>query len=220
MIEIEHIMVSYTDAEFRPSDIPKLRGYFAHRYPDTHQFHNHLPDNRFDYRLPVIQYRIIDNHPALLGINEGVDLMKKVFFEVDSIRINGTEFHSLEKDIRIIESKFGACEQFHMYEFISPWMALNEENHVKYQNSNQIERNQLLKRILKNNLKTISKGFEYWIEGFDDIQIDGWFKPVDVNFKNLKMLCFKGEFCTNFEIPDYLGLGKQSARGFGVVIKK
>jgi hypothetical protein len=34
------------------------------------------------------------------------------------------------------------------------------------------------------------------------------------------MLCFTGDFTTNFLIPEFLGLGKQSARGFGVVRKK
>ena len=34
------------------------------------------------------------------------------------------------------------------------------------------------------------------------------------------MLTFRGEFSTNFQIPDYLGLGKQVARGYGMVKKK
>jgi hypothetical protein len=33
------------------------------------------------------------------------------------------------------------------------------------------------------------------------------------------MICFQGEFTTNFLIPDYLGIGKQVARGFGTVVK-
>jgi hypothetical protein len=31
------------------------------------------------------------------------------------------------------------------------------------------------------------------------------------------MICFTGEFMVNFHIPDYLGIGKQVARGFGTV---
>jgi len=34
------------------------------------------------------------------------------------------------------------------------------------------------------------------------------------------MQCFTGDFTTNFLIPDFLGIGKQSARGFGVVRKR
>jgi len=160
---------------------------------------------------------VINSHPALIGINDGFDLMKKVFFELEGIDLNGTYHQSFEKEISICEKPLGYCEEFRNYRFQSPWMALNEENYLLYQDANPVRKNQLLKQILKNNLKTLAKGFGYWIEDFDKIEVDGWFKPINVNFKNLKMLCFKGEFTTNFEIPDYLGLGKQSARGFGIV---
>jgi len=50
--------------------------------------------------------------------------------------------------------------------------------------------------------------------------VDGWFKPLEVNFHNQPMQCFTGDFTTNFLIPEFLGLGKQSARGFGVVRKR
>jgi hypothetical protein len=38
-----------------------------------------------------------------------------------------------------------------------------------------------------------------------------------MNFKNIPMVCFTGEFTMNFLLPDYLGIGKQVARGFGTV---
>jgi len=57
---VRFMMVSFTDVEFSPTEIPKLRGYFSHLYPGTHQFHNHLPDNTLNYEFPKIQYRIID----------------------------------------------------------------------------------------------------------------------------------------------------------------
>ena len=73
---------------------------------------------------------------------------------------------------------------------------------------------------IKNNLKTLSKAFQYWIPDLDNLNVDGWFHPLEVNFHNQPMLCFTGDFTTNFLIPEFLGLGKQSARGFGVVRKK
>jgi hypothetical protein len=98
-------------------------------------------------------------------------------------------------------------------------MALNQENHREYQSLNPIAQKQRLRIILKNNLKTLSKGFNYWIPDTEQIQVDGWFTPLEVNFHNQRMQCFKGNFTTNFLIPEYLGLGKQCSRGFGVVGK-
>ena len=96
-------------------------------------------------------------------------------------------------------------------------MALKEENYRKYKTLNQIEQQNFLKHLLRENLKTLSKGFVYTIPDIEEIKVEGFFKPRSVNFKNIKMLCFTGEFMVNFYIPDYLGLGRQSARGFGVV---
>ena len=219
MSRVQYLVVRFTDVVMHPSEIPKLRGYFINKFPDTHLFHNHLPDSGFVYKNPCIQYRIINSHPALIGINEGIDVMKRVFFEVDTLKIGANTIYIHEREISIVESDFGQSEEFHNYSFQSPWMALNQENYQEYLSLNPVDQNRKLKTILKGNLKTLSKGFNYWIPEFDKIDIDGWFRPLEVNFHNQKMQCFKGEFTTNFIIPEYLGLGKQSARGFGVVQK-
>jgi len=80
MIKIRYILVVFTDMKMQPSDIPKLRGYFAKKYADIHHFHNHLPGEGYDYRMPLIQYRIIEGSPAMIGIGEGIEIMKQVFF--------------------------------------------------------------------------------------------------------------------------------------------
>lgn len=216
-MRVQYIVVSFTDVEMLASDIPKLRGYFIKKYPETHLFHNHLPGMRFSYKAPCIQYRIIDSHPALIGINDGIDIMKRVFTEVDQLEIGKQILRTYERDITIYEEPFGFCEEYHEYSFQSPWMALNETNYPEFIKLNPFEQMNRLKALLKNNLKTLSKAFDYWIPNVDKLHVDGWFKPVDVNSHNVKMHCFRGEFTTNFYIPDYLGLGKQSSRGFGVV---
>ena len=216
MIDVDYVTITFPDIDIKPSDIPKLRGYFARKFPQEHLFHNHLPDNAFSYKYPSIQYRVLDNKPTLLGINDGVDLIFKTFLKVDSINIDGKVLET-EGELRNHKSKLGVSDQIYSYQFISPWMGLNEENFREYVKVSEIQKIRLLRQILRNNLKTLSKGFGYWIEDFDKVEVEGWFEPVPVNFKNLKMICFKGKFKTNFAIPDYLGVGKQCARGFGTV---
>jgi hypothetical protein len=217
MVSIRFVIVKFTDLELLPTDIPKLRGYFAHKYPQEHSFHNHLPNGSFNYKYPLIQYRIIDRHPALLGMGTGIDILKQVFFELDSISISGVAYQTFEREVKVIEADFGASEQLYSYEFSSPWMALNERNYEEYIALDAMHKQRFLRHLLRENLKTLSKGFDYTIPDIDAINVDGWFKPYLVKFKDIEMLCFKGEFMLNFAIPDYLGLGKQSARGFGVV---
>lgn len=219
-MKIRYLIVKWNDVIIEPRDIPKLRGFFLTQFPENHLFHNHLPGQKFSYKMPQIQYRIIDKHPALLAINEAIDLAKQVFLEVGKLEINGKTIISNEREMILREEDFGQSKEYYNYYFASPWMALNQENYDAYNKLDTFNKNQKLKTILKNNLKTLSKAFQYWIPDTENLNVDGWFHPADVNFHNQTMLCFTGEFTTNFLIPEFLGLGKQSARGFGVVRKK
>ncbi len=211
------ISITFPDMKLKVYQIPKLRGFFSNKFPQNTEFHNHLPGGKFSYKFPQIQYRIIDHHPVLIGINDGIDILKKIFFDLDEIIISNRKYSLNEKEIILTEKEFGIADNFINYRFISPWMALNEDNYAKYIQLNKIEQQKLLKRILIGNIISMAKGFHYNIPDDFEIKVEGYFKPKQVNFKNKKMLCFKGDFMTNFNIPDHLGLGKQSARGFGVV---
>ena len=41
----------------------------------------------------------------------------------------------------------------------------------------------------------------------------------EVNIKSIKHVGFVGEFKVNFNIPDYLGIGKNVSKGFGTIKK-
>jgi hypothetical protein len=216
-MEVKIFKVVFTDVFLQPSDIPKLRGYFSKKYPQHTEFHNHLPGGNFLYQFPKIQYRIINKHPALIGIHNGIEILKKLFFELDDLIIDGRIYHLHEKEIMVNSCEIGIAHDFINYRFLSPWMALKEENYEKYNSLNKFAQQGFLKHLLRENLKSLSKGFDYWIEDIEKVKVEGYFKPKKVNFKNQKMLCFTGDFTTNFHIPEFMGLGKQSARGFGVV---
>lgn len=216
-MKIKIITIFFTDVCLTKYDLPKLRGYFSQKFPEYSELHNHLPGGKFSYKFPQVQYRIIDKHPALIGFSTGIEVLKKIFFELDEMIIDNRKYSINEKEIYLKEYDFGVAEEFINYKFISPWMALKEENYQKYKTLNQIEQQNFLKHILRENLKTLSKGFDYTIPDIEKIKVEGFFKPRSVNFKNVKMLCFTGEFMVNFYIPVFLGIGKQSARGFGVV---
>ena len=96
-------------------------------------------------------------------------------------------------------------------------MALNQNNFRKYINSQSSQRPELLKKILIGNLISVSKWLQYDVK--DRIYAMVNVNPINVNFKNQKMIAFKGNFVCNFLIPDYLGLGKSVSRGFGTVLK-
>lgn len=217
---LRYLIVRFSDVAMNASDLPKLRGFFARKFPQDHLFHNHLPGGSQSFAFPRVQYRLIDGSPALLGIGEGIDLLKKVFFEVDKLEINGVTLAVNERQITLREAELGQCDQPQSYSFTSPWMALNQDNDREYFKLSQSHQQQKLLGILTGNLVTLSKGLGYTIPDRDGLKAEGSFRQVTVNFHNIPMHCFYGDFSVNFMIPELLGLGKQSARGFGVVIKK
>jgi len=217
MISVDYVLATFTDLRLQPFDIPKLRGYFARKYPNEALFHNHSQDIKLAYRYPLIQYRVIHGHPALLGIKEGIDLIGKIIMDNHNLEIGSKSFVSNELDVVFPRTEYGQTSEYLDYRFISPWMALNQENYRDYITQNTMQQKKRLKQILKGNLLTISKAFSYTIPDFEAIELDGWFKPVSRNFHNIPMHCFTGEFTVNFKLPQYLALGKQIARGFGVV---
>jgi hypothetical protein len=217
MITVEYMIVAFTDIGLNAFDIPKLRGYFAHKYPNEPLFHNHLSNGKASYQYPKIQYRIYKGHPALLGIGEGLEAVKKVIIDNHNIRIDNRNEIVNEIMIDLKKEYFGQIKDKLIYKFCSPWMALNQDNYKDYVKMTTMDQNQRLTNILRGNLLTISKAFSYTIPDFDSIKVSGDFNQVSRNFHNIPMHCFFGDFSVNFLIPGFLALGKQISRGFGVV---
>lgn len=216
-MKIKVLKIAFLSTHLRKADIPKFRGFLADKYPNYNLIHNHLEEGKLRYSYPQIQFKTINRHPAIIGIKDGISILKQVFMELNNIKIGDKEETVFEKSISLKEEEFGIAQDYIDYQFLSPWMALNQENYEKYKQMNRFEQIQFLKHILRENLKTISKGVDYTIPDVEKVKVEGNFVKKVVNFKSLKMLCFTGFFLTNFYLPDYLGIGKQVARGFGMV---
>lgn len=216
---MKYLVLKFNDVKLDVRDIAKVRGYFATSFPDKTLLHNHLPNGKYCYKFPKIQYRLFDGNPALIAMEEGIDVLKEVFFLTDEMVIGTKVYDLYEKEIISFNVEIYQQTDFSYYQFVSPYMALNQANHARYRQADKFEKQNILRKIIKGNLKTLSKGFSYEIPDFDNITVEADLKEKYVNYKDVKMLCFEGDFKVNFSIPDYWGLGKQTARGFGVVKK-
>jgi len=176
--------------------------------------HNHK-DDKYIYQYPLIQYNIIGNKPLVLGIEEGAEVLQNILPIDDVIIIEDRVLISKKREIQITYEDFGVTDNLITYRFLTPWMALNEENVKRYREGDIIEREEILKKIFIGNILSISKGLKYTVE--DEIRVKLNVKEKRVNFKDNKMICFTGECLTNFKIPDYIGIGKSVSRGFGTI---
>ena len=202
--------------KMKPRDSEKIRGYLGHKYEELDILYNHK-NNKFIYRYPKVQYKIINNKPIILGINDGANIITNIGINDDMLIIGDKSINTFEKKISINNNEYGISADYIKYEFLSPWVALNQKNIDIYRNCSDMEKEEMLKKILIGNIISMSKGLNYTVS--DEVKCWVNLKKVDVNIKNIKHTGFMGEFKVNFSIPDYLGLGKNVSKGFGTIKK-
>ncbi len=67
-------------------DATKLRGFFATSFNEHALLHQHVTD-KLIYKYPLIQYKMLDRTPLVLGINEGADVLKEIYDKFSEIKL-------------------------------------------------------------------------------------------------------------------------------------
>ncbi len=218
-VELKQVIIRFPDLRLKTRDAHKLRGWFGNLFKEySPLLHNHFADGSLRYGYPQVQYKVIGGIPYLVGIGEGGKLLIQLFLKIKELNIDGEVYPVFSKNIenRIVTIK--DTEELYEYHFETLWMALNETNYQKYQRVNDDEKQKLLQSILKGNILSFYKGIGFWAK--QNIMLKLTVEEHDTNFKNNKMIAFKGNFVCNAVLPDYIGLGKAVSRGFGSITKK
>jgi hypothetical protein len=203
-----------------PYETPKVRGAIAARYPELLLLHNHRGD-KFRYATPLIQYRVLGGQIVIIGMGEGADVLRNISFDHDRLKVGERLLTILERHVNLSETNLGILKSSAQYRFLTPWLALNEENYEKYKTAGPGEQKDLLRRILIGNILSMSKGLGYVVtEEIKVSKLDVYPVRTPVRLKGVGMTGFRGTFAVNFELPDYIGLGKSVSRGFGTVIRQ
>ena len=212
------------DQQFAHRDAHKIRGYIGHKWGEYGLLHNH-DGVGFQYRYPLVQYKVLAGIPYVVGLAEGVPLLERIFLELKALEVSGQIYENLHKEFIHQEVEFGDVSEPVSYEFVTPWLALNQQNYQKFrgfgldldksvciQHEVQLD---MLQSILVNNIIAVAKALHYTV-----VQRH---KPVlsvetcAVKFKDQPMVAFKGFFQMYFQLPEFIGLGKSPARGFGTI---
>jgi hypothetical protein len=196
-------------------DASKLRGFFAASFNEYSLLHQHVAD-KLIYKYPLIQYKMLDSTPLVLGIEDGAEVLKQIYDKFDEIRIGDSKYTIMERGITLKSEEFGCTEAIASYRFVTPWIALSQNNHQRYLDFDREKRKELLRSILVGNILSTSKGLGYVVT--ERIKLDiGRIHEEICALKGTSVIGFRGEFMANFMIPDYLGLGKSVSRGFGTI---
>ena len=196
----------------------QLRGFFATKFTEYILLHHHTDTNKFLYKYPLVQYKTIDKKPAILGINEGAEVLKEIYDQYDKIRLGDNIYNVYERNITVKSEEFGLSEKYYAYKFITPWFALNQKNYRKFYSIYRENQHLLLRKTLIANLLSISKTLNYQVPS--EIKAEVKVRPKKSQLKDTKIMVFEGSFITNFILPDYIGIGKSVSRGFGTIKKE
>lgn len=199
-------------------DAHKLRGYFGSLF-QAHSplLHNHLEGGGLRYAYPLVQYKVIDGMPVLVGLNEGAELLIQLFLEVKELVIDGRSYPLSHKDLRCDEVVAGYGEELRPYRFETLYMALNQENYPAFMRASAEEKRQQLNMLVRNHILAAFKGMGVWLAPHERILVQAELEPRQTLFKNQSMVVFAGKFTSNAVLPKWVGLGKAVSRGFGAV---
>lgn len=210
---------AFPELRLATRDAHKLRGYFGDMFRQhSPLLHNHLEGGELRYAYPLVQYKVIDGVPVLMGIEEGALLLMDLFLQVQELVIDGRAFPLFQKDLRCSEAVAGYSEALHTYRFKTLYVPLNQDNFHTWQQEDDATRRRHLDVLLRNHILAAFKGMGVWLEPEQRILAQaGYLAQKSTRFKNQTLLAFSGTFTTNAVLPQWTGIGKSVSRGFGAV---
>jgi hypothetical protein len=215
-MQITQVIIKFPNIQLKTRDSHKLRGYFGNLFKEhSPLLHNHYEDGSSRYAYPLVQYKVIDRIPVLIGFQEGAELLMSLFLKIREIDIEGQQFPVLAKNIQQTQCILTVNQQLYNYSFKTLWMALNQENFRKYAQLDEKEKKNFLNHQLQNNILSCYKGLSFRVE--ERVMAIAQVEEKQTQFKNQSMLAFSGRFTTNAYLPEWIGIGKAVSRGFGTI---
>lgn len=132
MKKIRILSISF-DAEIQAYEVPAFRGAIIQKAGlENILFHNHLGKDSFVYRYPLIQYKTISKHPAIICIDQGVDEIHHYFEQKNwDIKIGEQTIPMKIHSLNMNQFTMQVWDKKWHYN-IRNWVALNQENYKKY----------------------------------------------------------------------------------------
>ena len=206
--------VKYPNIRIENRNSAKIRGYFGNKFIENIELHNHL-HNKLLYSYPKVQYKTLQNIPFIIAIENSIPKLHNVIMQVEQIIIDNKVYNCEDVQIQL-ETKFlNISNKQKKYTFLSPWLCLNQKNYKEYKNLDECDKKIFLDKILIGNILSMCKGLDICVN--DKIIVNTNVREISSNFKNNKMISFYGDFYTNFNIPNYFGIGRSVSRGFGMI---
>jgi len=195
--------------------IAELRSYFTGTLGEYTALHKHTPAG-FLHRYPALQCKQLKNSLMVIGIRQGATFLESLANEHKEIAPGKNACTILSRDPAIREAEFGVGDTPLMYEILTPWLALNQQNNKKfYDLKGKPPRDAFMHKILGENLRVLAKSLDYTPPMPITCEARLKFRIDRIEHENV--IVFLGKFRTNLRIPDYFGMGQAVSQGFGTI---
>ena len=194
----------------------QVKGVFMRHYPDLDIVPMLNGKYRDRYLYPRVQVKVLNEQIYIIGVGNGSDCVLQLIDKINTLDFGNITFEVSDKNIIDIADQFQQADQLIRYRFVTPWVALNQNTGRKYRALNNSERVSFLNKLLGQNIVFIAKelGIDLIDKIFTKVNLSSLFpKPMDENSWG----AFSGEFSTNFNLPNYIGLGNGITRGYGAI---
>ncbi len=170
----------------------------------------------FIHRYPVLQYKEIKGGLLIVGISQGADCLFQLTHDGTMVGTGDSACRIIARDPAIRSEPFGIADTVFTYEFLSPWLALNQQHAKKfYDLKGKPERDAFMQKLLTAQLNTLAKSLDYEIAAPITCEPKVRFRRDRIGRENV--MVFLGKFRTNLGIPDYLGIGQSVSQGYGTI---
>jgi len=215
--QLSQTIIRFPEISLKVRDGHKLRGFFGNLFREhSPLLHNHFEDGSAIYKYPLVQYKVIDNIPHLVGFQDGSTLLIDLFLKIKELIIDDKAYPVNSKNIENKTITFNNFDTLKTYHFKTLWLGLNQKNYQIYRDlKDEKEKKEFLNRMLRNNILSFYKGIGYWTN--EKIMATANLLPKKTLMKGKQMLGFTGKFITNAPLPGLAGIGKSVARGFGTI---
>jgi hypothetical protein len=170
----------------------------------------------FIHRYPVLQCKQAGSNLMVTGISQGADCLYRITRDPMLLGEGESACRITARDPAIRPEPFGVSDTSGTYEFLTPWIALNQQNAKKFYDLNgKPQRDAFMQKLLTAHLNTLAKSLDYDITVPITCGAKVRFRRDRIGRENV--MVFLGKFQTNLHIPDYLGIGLSVSQGYGTI---
>lgn len=217
MKKIKYLQIQFQD-EITAEELPKFRGAVIEAASrENILFHNHIEDN-FRYAYPLIQYKRLGKRPAIVCLEAGTEEIHAFFSRPNPTLRIGDKVLACQIDrLYLNEITLQTWDKSFEYR-IDRWLAIKDENYRNYLAlTTETERKAMLEKLMIGNILSLAKGIGWTVEQPIKVKIQHIERERKIRYKDTRLSAFDVAFTCNVALPNFIGLGKSSAMGYGVV---